>query len=114
MTDDSRDEGTPYKIFFDLYWDSKYITLYIEGTMGIPHPPLGGFGGCIYCPKLHDRYPTQFRTFQTPNNGFPRTKVINHYFMTGQTIEYWLMGFMRILIRPHYVLHNRSKGPTLK
>ena len=43
--------------------------------------------------------------FQTPNNGVFQEIVL------AITMEDWLMGFMRILIRPHYVLHNRSKGP---
>ena len=37
-----------------------------------------------------------------------------HELASAITMEDWLMGFIWILIRPHYVLHNRSKGPTLK
>ena len=39
--------------------------------------------------SLQSRYPTHFRTFQTPNNGRFQEIVL------ALTMEDWLMGFMR-------------------
>ena len=74
------------------------------------HPPSPSWGiwGMHLLSQVTLAPPDTFLTFQTPNNGGFQEIVL------AITMEDWLMCFMRILIRPHYVLHNRSKGPTLK